>query len=48
VIRSDGLPVPVGWLSPVIVAVLAAEAASGEQRGRPLRDRLVFQACSGM
>ncbi len=44
VIRSDGLRVPVGWLSPVIVAVLAAEAASGKQRGHPLQERLVFQA----
>jgi hypothetical protein len=35
-IRTDGVPVPVGWLSPIIVALIAAEAAKDSLVDRPV------------
>ncbi len=42
-IRSDGPPIPVGFLSPIIVTMLAAEAAHAPRLGYPLRERISFQ-----
>jgi hypothetical protein len=39
-IRTDGVPVPVGWLSPIIVALIAAEAAKDSLVDRPVRERI--------
>ncbi len=39
-IKGDGPPTPVGWLSPIIVTMLAAEAAKESQLGDRLRERI--------
>lgn len=44
IIRSDGPPAHVGFLSPIIVTMLAAEAAHEPRLGYRLRDRILFQA----
>ncbi len=42
-IRSGGQPVPVGFLSPIIVTMLAAEAANEPRLGYRLRERISLQ-----
>ena len=42
-IRSEGPPAPVGFLSPIIVTMLAAEAASEPRIGYRLRERVSLQ-----
>jgi len=42
-VRSEGQPVRVAWLSPIVVAMLAAEAAHESRLDHPLRERVSFQ-----
>jgi hypothetical protein len=42
-IRSGGRPIPVGFLSPIIVTMLAAEAANEPRLGYRLRERIALQ-----
>lgn len=43
-IRSDSRPIPVGFLSPIIVTMLAAEAVNEPRLGYRLRDRISLQS----
>lgn len=42
-IRGEGLTIPVGWLSPIIVTMLAAEAASDARLRERLGERLLLK-----